>query len=80
MPIESWGPFAEGRNNLFTHPVLSDIAGEHGKSVAQVVLRWLVQLEVVVIPKSVRADQGGEHRHLRLRVGFQNSARRDDQR
>ncbi|MFF3849128.1 aldo/keto reductase [Streptomyces sp. NPDC002328] len=59
--IESWGPFAEGRNDLFTHPVLSGIAGQHGRSVAQVVLRWLVQREVVVIPKSVRADRMREN-------------------
>ncbi|WP_326613712.1 aldo/keto reductase [Streptomyces scopuliridis] len=59
--IESWGPFAEGRNNLFTHPVLSDIARKHGKSVAQVVLRWLVQRDVVVIPKSVRAERMKEN-------------------
>ncbi|MFF3737013.1 aldo/keto reductase [Streptomyces sp. NPDC002566] len=59
--IESWGPFAEGRNDLFTHPVLSGIAGEHGRSVAQVVLRWLVQREVVVIPKSVRAERMREN-------------------
>ena len=57
VQIESWGPFAEGRNNLFTNPVLSDIAQGHGKSVAQVVLRWLIQREVVVIPKSVRPDR-----------------------
>jgi len=57
VQIESWGPFAEGRNNLFTDPVLTAIAEAHGKSVAQVVLRWLVQREVVVIPKSVRADR-----------------------
>jgi 2,5-diketo-D-gluconate reductase A len=57
VQIGSWGPFAEGRNNLFTDPVLSDIAEAHGKSVAQVVLRWLVQREVVVIPKSVRPDR-----------------------
>ena len=50
VQIESWGPFAEGKNNLFTNPVLSSIAEDHGKSVAQVVLRWLVQREVVVIP------------------------------
>ncbi|WP_433260800.1 aldo/keto reductase [Actinosynnema sp. CS-041913] len=61
VQIESWGPFAEGRNNLFTHPVLSGIAEEHGRSVAQVVLRWLVQREVVVIPKSVRADRMAEN-------------------
>ncbi|MFF1556339.1 aldo/keto reductase [Streptomyces sp. NPDC058279] len=59
--IESWGPFAEGRNNLFSDPVLGGIAKEHGKSVPQVVLRWLVQREVVVIPKSVRADRMAEN-------------------
>lgn len=57
VQIESWGPFAEGRNNLFTDPVLTAIAEAHGKSVAQVVLRWLVQRGVVVIPKSVRPDR-----------------------
>jgi len=57
VQIESWGPFAEGRNDLFTNPVLTEIAGLHGKSVAQVVLRWLVQREVVVIPKSVRPER-----------------------
>jgi 2,5-diketo-D-gluconate reductase A len=55
--IESWGPFAEGKNNLFTDPVLSTIAEAHGKSVAQVVLRWLIQRDVVVIPKSVRPER-----------------------
>ncbi|QGF23244.1 aldo/keto reductase [Raineyella fluvialis] len=57
VQIESWGPFAEGRNNLFTDPILTPIAEAHGRSVAQVVLRWLVQREVVVIPKSVRPDR-----------------------
>src|SRR5699024_3152215 len=57
VQIESWGPFAEGRNNLFTDPTLSAIAESHGKSVAQVVLRWLVQREIVVIPKSVRPER-----------------------
>ncbi|MFI7065841.1 aldo/keto reductase [Kribbella sp. NPDC050124] len=57
VQIESWGPFAEGRNNLFTDPVLTAIGEAHGKSVAQVVLRWLVQRDVVVIPKSVRPDR-----------------------
>lgn len=61
VQIESWGPFAEGRNNLFTHPVLVGIATAHGKSVAQVVLRWLIQREVVVIPKSVRAERMAEN-------------------
>ncbi|MDR7082458.1 2,5-diketo-D-gluconate reductase A [Arthrobacter ginsengisoli] len=55
--IESWGPFAEGKNNLFTDPVLSAIADAQDKSVAQVVLRWLIQRDVVVIPKSVRPER-----------------------
>lgn len=57
VQIESWGPFAEGKNNLFTNPLLSSIADAHGKSVAQVVLRWLIQRDVVVIPKSVRPER-----------------------
>ena len=58
---ESWGPFAEGKNNLFSDPTLTAVAGAHGKSVAQVVLRWLIQRDVVVIPKSVRADRMAEN-------------------
>lgn len=61
VQIESWGPFAEGRNDLFTNPDLSEIASAHGKSVGQVVLRWLVQREVIVIPKSVRAERMREN-------------------
>ncbi|MBB3131272.1 diketogulonate reductase-like aldo/keto reductase [Paenibacillus rhizosphaerae] len=54
---QSWGPFAEGRNNLFGNEVLTSIAEKYNKSVAQVVLRWLVQREVVAIPKSVRKER-----------------------
>lgn len=61
VQIESWGPLAEGRNNLFTDPVLTAIGEAHGKSVAQVVLRWLVQRGVVVIPKSVRPERMAEN-------------------
>ncbi|WP_034594557.1 aldo/keto reductase [Hamadaea tsunoensis] len=57
VQIESWGPFAEGKNDLFTNPVLTGIGEKYGKSVAQVVLRWLTQRDVVVIPKSVRPDR-----------------------
>ena len=57
VQIESWGPFPEGRNNLFSDAVLSKIGADHGKSVAQVVLRWLIQRNVVVIPKSVCPDR-----------------------
>ncbi len=61
VQIESWGPFAEGRNNLFSDPLLSEIGAAHGKSVAQVVLRWLIQRDVVVIPKSVRPERMAEN-------------------
>ncbi|HKI23265.1 MAG TPA: aldo/keto reductase [Gaiellaceae bacterium] len=61
VQIESWGPFAEGRNNLFTDPTLSAIGTAHAKSVAQVVLRWLIQREVVVISKSVRPERMREN-------------------
>ena len=54
IQIESWGPFAEGKNNIFGNEVLTAIAGKHQKTVAQVILRWLLQREVVAIPKSVR--------------------------
>jgi len=53
VQTEAWGPFAEGRNNLFSHPVLGRIADAHGKSIAQVVLRWLVQRDVVTLAKTV---------------------------
>lgn len=54
---QSWAPFAEGLNNMFSNEVLASIATKHNKSVAQVVLRWLVQREVVVIPKSVKKER-----------------------
>jgi 2,5-diketo-D-gluconate reductase A len=61
IQIQSWGGFAEGKNDLFTNPLLSEIGGKHGKSVAQVVLRWLVQRGVVAIPKSVRPERMAEN-------------------
>jgi 2,5-diketo-D-gluconate reductase A len=61
VQIESWGPFAEGRNNLFTNPTLTEIGEAHGKSIAQVVLRWLIQRDVIVIPKSVRPERMREN-------------------
>jgi 2,5-diketo-D-gluconate reductase A len=57
VQIESWGPFAEGRNNIFQNEVLLSVAGKYGKSVAQVILRWLTHREVVAIPKSVRKER-----------------------
>ncbi|MCC9204312.1 aldo/keto reductase [Arthrobacter sp. zg-Y769] len=58
---ESWAPFAEGKNNLFSDPTLSAVGEAHGKSIPQVVLRWLIQRGVVVIPKSVRPDRMAEN-------------------
>lgn len=55
--IMSWGPFAEGRNNFFTNPVLVDIGKKYGKSAAQVALRWLIQRGVIIIPKSVHVER-----------------------
>lgn len=57
VQIESWGPFAEGKNNIFKNELLLSIAGKHRKTVAQVILRWLTQRGVVVIPKSVRKER-----------------------
>lgn len=54
---EAWGPFAEGRNGIFTHPVLTKIGEKYGKSAAQVALRWNVDRGVVVIPKSVHKNR-----------------------
>ncbi|WP_328972618.1 aldo/keto reductase [Streptomyces sp. NBC_00239] len=61
VQIQSWGGFAEGRNDLFTNPLLAGIGKQHGKSVAQVVLRWLTQRGVIAIPKSVRAERMAEN-------------------
>lgn len=57
VQIESWGPFAEGKNGIFTNEILSEIGKKYNKSVAQVILRWLIQRDVVVIPKSVRKER-----------------------
>ena len=57
VQIESWGSFAEGENGIFTNEILSEIGKKYNKSVAQVILRWLIQRDVVVIPKSVRKER-----------------------
>jgi 2,5-diketo-D-gluconate reductase A len=57
VQIESWGPFAEGRHNLFQNELLLSIAAKHKKSVAQVVVRWLTMRGVVAIPKSVKKER-----------------------
>ncbi|MBF4464968.1 aldo/keto reductase [Flavobacterium sp. LC2016-12] len=61
IQIESWGPFAEGKNDIFTNQVLTAIASKYNKSAAQVILKWLTQRGVVAIPKSVRKERMAEN-------------------
>ncbi len=55
--VESWGPLAEGLNGIFTNPVLTEVGAAHGKSAAQVALRFLTQQGIIVIPKSVHKER-----------------------
>ena len=57
VQIESWGPFAEGRNDIFKNELLASIGKKYNKTIAQVILRWLTQRGVVVIPKSVHKER-----------------------
>lgn len=68
---EAWAPFAEGKNGLFQHPVLTDIGDKYGKSVGQVVLRWLFQRNVVSLAKSVRKARMEENFNI---LNFELSA------
>jgi 2,5-diketo-D-gluconate reductase A len=61
VQIESWGPFAEGKNNLFHNELLASIGKKYNKSIAQVVIRWLTQRGIVAIPKSVRKERMEEN-------------------
>lgn len=61
IQIESWGPFAEGKNDIFQNEILTAIAQKYNKSTAQVILRWLTQRGVVAIPKSVRKERMAEN-------------------
>lgn len=71
VQIESWGPFAEGKNSLFTNELLQSIGDKYDKTIAQVVLRWLTQRGVVAIPKSVRRERMAENFDV---LGFELSA------
>ena len=55
--IESWGPFAEGKNGMFSNETLKEIGGKYGKTIAQTALRFLIQRGVVVIPKSTHKER-----------------------
>ncbi len=59
--LMAWAPLGEGRNNFFTNPVLEAIGRKYGKTVAQVALRWLLQRDIIVIPKSVRIERMKEN-------------------
>ncbi|ALG75315.1 2,5-diketo-D-gluconic acid reductase [Azospirillum thiophilum] len=61
VQAEAWGPFAEGKNGLFSNKLLQSIGQKHGKTIAQVVLRWLNQRGIVAIPKSVRKERMAEN-------------------
>jgi diketogulonate reductase-like aldo/keto reductase len=58
---EAWGPFAEGNNDVFRTPLLQEIAAKYGKTTGQVMLRWLIQRNVVVIPKTVHRERMAEN-------------------
>jgi len=64
VQIQSWGPFAEGKNNIFQNEVLSAIGEKYNKSVVQVILRWLTQRGVIAIPKSVRKERMAENLNI----------------
>lgn len=61
VQIESWGPFAEGKNKIFQNELLASIGSKYNKSIAQVILRWLTQRSVVAIPKSVKKERMKEN-------------------
>lgn len=61
VQIESWGPFAEGKNNIFQNELLASLGAKYHKSIAQIILRWLTQRGVVAIPKSVRKERMAEN-------------------
>lgn len=57
IQVEAWAPFAEGKNNIFTNQVLKDIGDKYGKTVGQVILRWLVQRGIIPLAKTVRKER-----------------------
>ena len=61
IQMEAWAPFAEGKNDIFHNKLLARIASNHHKTIAQVILRWLIQLNIAVIPKSVRKERMAEN-------------------
>lgn len=62
--MEAWAPFAEGKNDIFHNPVLSKIREKYGKSVAQVITRWLVERDIVVLAKSTKPERMAENLNI----------------
>lgn len=61
VQVQAWAPFAEGRNNLFQNEVLGNIGAQYGKSVGQVILRWLIQRDIAAVAKSIRKERMKEN-------------------
>ena len=61
MQLQAWAPFAEGKNGMFTNEVLKEIGNKYGKSIGQVILRWLVQRGIVPLAKTVRKERMQEN-------------------
>ena len=57
VAVEAWAPFAEGRNNIFHNELLQSIASKHNKSIAQVILRWVIQRDIIALAKSTRKER-----------------------
>lgn len=62
--IESWGPLAEGKNNIFNNPTLKEIGQKYDKTVAQVILRWIIQRGIIVFPKSAKKERMEENYNI----------------
>ena len=62
--VEAWAPFAEGKNHIFSNPVLTKIGAQYGKSVAQVILRWLVENNIVALAKSTKPERMAENLNI----------------
>lgn len=62
--MEAWAPFSEGKNDIFHNPVLSKIREKYGKSVAQVITRWLVERDIVVLAKSTKPERMAENLNI----------------
>ena len=64
IAVEAWAPFAEGKNDIFHNPVLSKIGAKYGKSVAQVITRWLVERGIIVLAKSTKPERMAENLNI----------------